>query len=137
MTDDSVTFHVPGIPISQGSHKAFMRGKRAVIVDDNAVKLKPWRLAVAKAADWAAAGRSFDCPVSVGYEFVMPRPQRPRFALMAVKPDLDKLQRAINDGMQDAGLLSDDSRIWEVTYARKRYVVPGEEPGAIITVTPW
>lgn len=113
----AVSFLVEGVPIPQGSKKGFVVGRRAVIVDDNKDKLKPWRAKVAAAAD---LGVTFDVPVFVAAVFYMPRPQRPKFVLPGVKPDLDKLFRALGDGMTDGGLLSDDSRIVS-KFVHKRY----------------
>lgn len=127
MQGDDVDFWVDGIPIPQGSKVAYVRGKRAVIVDANAAKLKPWRALVAKAAD---VGVSFDCPVVVVLTFHMPMPKKPKFNVPAVVPDIDKLQRAVLDGLTDSGLVSDDSRVVRI-FAEKIY---SESPGVRVTV---
>lgn len=103
-----VGFWVDGVPIPQGSKKGFVVGKRAVLVDDNKDKLKPWRAAVAKAADLAV---TFDGAVIVEATFYLPRPKTVKRKYPSVKPDLDKLMRALGDGMTDGGLLVDDSLI--------------------------
>jgi Holliday junction resolvase RusA-like endonuclease len=54
----------------------------------------------------------------------------------AVKPDIDKLCRAILDGLQDGGLLAEDSRVVTLT-ATKRYPNPGDPTGVGIDVTEW
>ena len=97
------------------------------MVDANAAKLKPWRATVAKAAD---LGVTFDCPVAVQIRFDMPMPKRPKFSRPAVKPDVDKLARAVLDGLTDGGLLVDDSLV-------VRLVVDefySESPCATVTV---
>ena len=49
-------------------------------------------------------------------------------------PDLDKLIRAVGDGIAtDAGLLKDDSRIVSIN-AEKRYCVEPEPLGALILI---
>lgn len=127
MIGDDVTFRVDGVPIPQGSKKAYVRGRRAVIVDDNAALLKPWRAEVAKAAD---VGLTFDCPVEVRLLFEMPRPKKPKFNVPATKPDIDKLARAILDGMKDGGLLFEDSRVVKLAIEQ----IYSETPGVTVTV---
>lgn len=106
---ETVTFAVHGVPIPQGSKTIAKAGKKVWLRDSNAAVLKPWRAEVARAA--RAVGVTFDRPVLVAAVFYMPRPKRPKFRLPGTKPDLDKLFRALGDGMTDGGLLSDDSRI--------------------------
>lgn len=103
-----VEFFIPGIPVPQGSKTAFVVGRRAVVTDANRTKLKPWRDVVAINSD---RGITFDCPVSVELTFVMPKPLKPRWSTPAVKPDVDKLTRAVFDGLTDGGLLADDARV--------------------------
>lgn len=131
---DSITITVEGVPVPQGSKSIVRRGGKAWMIDANADRLREWRARVANAAD---IGLTFDAPVCVGYEFVFPRPKRPKFLRHAVKPDLDKLVRAVNDGLTDGGLLSDDARISAHSFTEKRYAEPGEEPHAVVTVTAW
>lgn len=118
---DVVTIWVPGNPVPQGSKTAFVVGRRAVVTDQNAKTLKPWRALVARTAD---VGLTFDCPVEVLLVFFMKRPQKPRWSTPAVKPDIDKLTRAALDGLTDGGLLADDARVTELTVS-KRYAIDG------------
>jgi len=131
---DVITFFVPGIPVPQGSKTLMRRGGKTWMVDANADALRKWRATVANRAD---VGLTFDSPVVVGYEFLLPKPKRPKFLQHAVKPDLDKLIRAVNDGLVDGGLLSDDSRIFKFREPTKRYVDAGEQPGVHIHVEAW
>ena len=127
---DSVSFHVDGVPIPQGSATAFPVGGRCVVTATNNKALKPWRALVAAAAD---VGVGFDVPVVVSMTFYMPMPKRPKFQVPAVRPDLDKLERAVNDGMTDAGLIADDSLIVR-SITEKVY---SESPGVSVTVREW
>ena len=131
-TGDVVTFFVPGTPIPQGSKTIVKRGGRVWLRDVNGSKLKKWRHKIAATAD---RGVSFDCPVSVGLRFVMPRPRRPRFFAPAVRPDVDKLTRAVLDALTDSGLIHDDARVVEVE-AVKRYETSGEGAGVRVRVAP-
>lgn len=128
MTGDSAEFSVDGIPVSQGSKTIAQGGGKTWMRDANAKKLKPWRERVAQAAD---LGVTFDCPVKVFAYFDMPRPKRPKFERPATKPDVDKLARALLDGMTDGGLLKDDSRVVDL-HVVQRY---SESPGVWVRVT--
>ena len=94
-----------------------------MLVNDNDAVLKPWRELV----DWAARGAMkaeglprFEGPCSVSLGFWLPRPashyrrdgelkaSAPRWP--AVKPDIDKLERAVFDSLTSAGVWADDSR---------------------------
>ena len=117
---------IPGTPIPQGSKSVTRTG---VMFESNP-RLKPWRETMSNAftawtATFAGAWEPYDGPLLVDVTFWMPRPQRPKYALPAVKPDTDKLQRALGDAMTTSGLIRDDARIctW---HARKRY---SDQPG--------
>jgi Holliday junction resolvase RusA-like endonuclease len=130
---DTVSFFIEGVPVPQGSKTVSQAKGRAWLRDANAARLKPWRHVIATHAD---LGVTFDCPVIVTLSFVLPRPQKPRWAVPAVKPDIDKLCRAILDGLKDGGLLAEDSRVVTLT-ATKRYPNPGDPTGVGIDVTEW
>lgn len=108
----TLTFTVPGIPIPQGSKKAFVIKRRAVIVDDNAATLKPWRNTVKLAAQTAGAGSlPLEGALFVLLDFTMPRPKTVKRLRPHVKPDIDKLTRAILDALTDSKVIGDDGQI--------------------------
>lgn len=114
-------FFAGGTPVPQGSKNAYVRGGRAVLVDANA-RLKPWRAAVRAAAEAAIAEggwETLDEPCRVHLGFTVPRPKRHRWGVPAVKPDLDKLTRAVFDALTDAGVWKDDSRVVSMEVAKK------------------
>lgn len=113
----SVTFSVEGIPIPQGSKTIAKGGGKVWLRDANAAKLKPWRAKVAAAAD---IGVTFTDAVLVVAVFYLPKPKTVKRLLPSVKPDLDKLMRALGDGMVDGGLLADDALITD-EIIHKRY----------------
>lgn len=127
MVGDFVVFRVDGVPVQQGSKTIAKGGGKTWMRDANATRLKPWRRLVAEAAD---LGVTFDCPVKVVMRFEMPRPKKPKFGRPAVKPDCDKLARAVMDGMTDGGLLADDSRVVDL-HVTEFYA---ERPGVDVTV---
>lgn len=131
--------HVPGAPIPQGSMNAYKRGTRIVMVHAKGQHLQRWRHQVhntmLKESYLRNVPLPIDCPVSIKVSFVLPRPKRPRFFLPAVKPDLDKLQRAIGDALSGGNppIIKDDSRIvkWAVS---KVYETEHVSPSATITL---
>lgn len=126
-----ITFRVDGVPIPQGSKKGFKVGKHVNIVDDNSTKLKPWRAEIAAVTD---VGFTFVEPVLVAAVFYLPRPKTVRRFYPSVKPDLDKLMRALGDGMTDGGLIRDDSLIVS-QWIHKRYADDKNPPGVRVLVT--
>ena len=109
-------FTVYGVPIPQGSTKAFWRPgmKHAVVTADNA-KTKPWRQAIVDASREFMAGRKpiEDAPIGVHIEFFLPRPKSTprRVVAPTKKPDVDKLLRAVLDALTAAGVWHDDSQV--------------------------
>ena len=85
-------------PQPQGSAKAFVRGKHAVVTSDNA-KLKPFRnevtavvLQACRDQEQVTPFAAKHVPVSLVLEFVLHRPPScPKLRhSMVVKPDIDK-----------------------------------------------
>jgi crossover junction endodeoxyribonuclease RusA len=140
---DSFSFFVPGEPITEGSTKAFTSGQRVVVTHDRGPELDLWRLRVARAAEAAARKAGWeprhDGPVAVTATFLLPRPKSaPKTRIRPhVKPDLDKLQRAVGDALSPykrPGVLRDDSRIVE-WHSSKQYACVPTMVGAIITIS--
>lgn len=124
-----VSFFIEGTPIPQGSKNAYMRGNRPVLVEANK-KLKPWRQHVTDTAQQIGHTFPQNMPVKLTARFIFERPKSVKRKHMSVKPDVDKLLRALNDGLTDAGIWGDDSRITSVT-ATKEYGYPA---GVWVTV---
>lgn len=126
-----VVFDVLGVPAPQGSKRAFVVGKRAVVTEDSK-RSAPWRDSVAAAGLAAMDGAAaFDGPLRVAIVFRMPRPRSVKRAYPSVKPDVDKLARAVLDGLTAGGVIVDDSRV--VSLAAKK--VYDAVPGATVRVT--
>jgi Holliday junction resolvase RusA-like endonuclease len=132
----SLALWVEGQPIQQGSKTAFVVKGRAVMTDQNAKTLKPWRAkvtATARAAVESAQPGGFgDVPCTVAMRFVFERPASSRREWPAVYPDIDKLARAALDGLTDAAVFRDDSRVVELLLTK----VYGEREGVEIYVAP-
>ena len=127
---------VVGVPAPQGSKKAFVRGKKAILVESSA-KVAPWRTAVALAAV-EAAGRDWqtiDGPVLLEAAFTLPRPKSAPKTLRRVPdrtPDLSKLLRSTEDALAtDSNILSDDARIVAFLWPRKVYEGDPLDPDAL------
>ena len=122
----TVTFFVAGVPVPQGSKTAFVVGKRAVLTDANKDKLKPWRAEVTRVAGEAWAGReSLAGAVSVEVRFVFERPKTVKRDTPHVKPDIDKLLRALFDGVTDAKVWLDDAQVVRVNATKVYGAVAG------------
>lgn len=127
----SIDLMIPGHPATQGSKRHVGKG-RLIEMDK---KLPDWRKAIAAAATettGAPGWAPLDGPLAATVTFYMPRPARPKYDEPATTPDLDKLQRALGDGLTLADVIHDDARIvrWD---AEKVYAT--ETVGAIVTVT--
>lgn len=133
---NEIQFFVPGKPVAQGSKRAFTRGKKVVMVE-MLKDLAPWRQAVAEYARAEANGEKFTGPLRLRLVFWFSRPashfgtgrnagnlkpSAPDYRESA--PDLDKLIRAIGDGLTASGVIVDDRFIVKVE-AEKRYGDPG------------
>lgn len=124
-------FEILGVPSPQGDKSAVMIGGKPRLIEGKRgsarAKHRDWRSAVAQAARDIArdSDAPFDGPLElcVQFRFPMPasRPKRIRLAGRAPKvssPDLDKLLRALGDGLQAGGLITDDARIVEVVASK-------------------
>lgn len=130
-----IAFTVFGIPQTQGSMRAMKSNTtgRVVTLHAKSNALKAWRHAVGFEAKKAMEGRfAATGPVALTVDFYLPRPKRARRAAPYVKPDLDKLVRAIGDGLSQVVYI-DDGQIIELV-ARKFYPAPGDPARAEITV---
>lgn len=119
MTGAIVRFTVYGRPAPQGSKVAVSRH----YLKESSPYLRDWRDAVKKAGalervrlGWA---RGLDEPLALAVVLaVAGDPAEP--------PDLDKLVRAIGDGLTDSGLIKDDALIVRFDLAEK--CRPGHHP---------
>lgn len=144
-----LSFTVEGLPAPQGSKRAFNHRHtgRVVMIESAGDRLKAWRQVVTLKAQSAAALQAWEPPeaVTTSVQFYLPRPKshyrtgrfagqlKPSAPLFHVtKPDSDKLLRAINDSLSDAGVIRDDSNITSIN-VQKTYA-DGRPTGARITI---
>ena len=128
------TVFIPGIPQQQGSKTGYVVSGRAIIADQNRAQLKPWRAQIATTMTTAwETTEPITGPVTLTAVFVLPRPKTVKRTHPHVRPDLDKLLRALLDGITDAGCVwTDDAQVVELT-ARKVYDL---HPGVHLTIHP-
>jgi crossover junction endodeoxyribonuclease RusA len=132
------TLTVPGPAQPQGSTRAFVvtpkgGGKpRAVVTSDNP-RMRPWRAEVRDAAlqQWGERVLWPTGAVEVSAEFVLPIPRSKQTKRKAwpvfpeVKPDLDKLGRALLDALTGCAF-KDDAQVGRLVLM-KRYELCAEE----------
>lgn len=121
---------IPGTPVPQGSVNVY-RGRIVGVTP----KLREWRLKIRAATMARHAGPPLDGPICVSLVFQLAPPKKPRWPLPAVKPDLDKLVRAVLDSLSTTkllrGVITDDARVVSIT-ATKTY---HGKPGVMVTIT--
>ena len=125
-----VTIFVRGVPAAKGSVSAFpirrRSGKLGVAIT-HSTRSKTWEALVREQLPERVR---LTGPVEVEVTFRLPRPLSVTREQPAVRPDLDKLVRAVLDAL--TGLIEDDSRVVRL-WAQKVYASPGDE-GAEVTV---
>ena len=106
-------FEVMGKPVPQGSKTVFMVEGKPVLADANSKDLKPWRKTVAATSKVEAAKRAIqrERAVAVHATFTFERPKTVTREYPTVKPDLDKLIRAVFDAITESGLWADDCQV--------------------------
>lgn len=131
-----IQFQVLGTPVTQGSTRAFVVGKRAIVTHDKRRPLMDWRADIAHAAQEAAQGRfaARGTPVWVTASFRLQRPKSApkRVVRPTTKPDVDKCARAALDALTGV-LWADDSQVVSLLVT-KHYAQADEPPGVAIDV---
>lgn len=140
MAEVTVTVH--GTPAPQGSKTRMPNGAMV----ESSKKVGPWRADV-KAAAEATGSSMLLKPVAVDILFYLGRPashyrtgKDTSHLLTGTapahpkgKPDVDKLARAVLDGLKAAGMYADDAQVIDLR-AIKQYARRGQPPGAHITI---
>lgn len=138
----SFNLFIPGIPASKGSYRPITgrsrtTGKPVTRLIPMDKKERPWRNHV---RDTILSHKPPTIPhdsyVTVETTFYLPRPKTipPRKRKHpTVKPDIDKLQRALYDAITETHIWHDDCQITDVT-SHKRYA-DNNTPGVFLTIT--
>ncbi len=117
-------FHVKGVPIPQGSKTAKVINGRVVMWESNK-KLKAWRDSITLQVQETLTEQysQHAClKVVLTFEFIKPKTSKRKAP--NVKPDLDKLTRAVFDALTKSGVYHDDAQVVSLR-ARKTYVTTG------------
>ena len=142
-----VVIRVSGRPAPQGSKRHVGNGRMV----EMSKAVGPWREAVRAETQtemWTQGrgGNPLEGPVAVRLRFWLTRPashygtgrnqavvkpSAPRRP--AGRPDVDKLARAVLDGLTMGGAFADDSQVVDLQ-ASKWYVTDGDAAGCVITV---
>jgi Holliday junction resolvase RusA-like endonuclease len=123
----ATTFEVSGIPVPQGSKKAYIARGRANVVDQNRPALSAYRADVAEALmrlpEEERLGLPTAKPVRVSVTFTFRRPSvhlsskgevKPRAPHhKTTRPDIDKLARAVLDALTGVAYY-DDAQVVEL-----------------------
>lgn len=131
----ALTFTVFGRAQTAGSKRSFPfrrpNGALGVRVTDDNPKGRAWKEAVASSARQAYDGPLLDGPLQLGLRFILPRPKG-HFGVKglrgsappypAVKPDLLKMARAVEDAL--TGVLWRDDALIVAELLRKEYGEP-------------
>jgi crossover junction endodeoxyribonuclease RusA len=138
---------INGIPAPQGSKRHVGNG----VMIESSKAVGPWRDAVRRECQLVTGGQvayprpaalviniSFILPRPVGHLGLgrntgKPKPSAPDYP--AVKPDIDKLQRAVLDGLTAGGAFTDDAQVVSVL-AVKSYAGLTETTGCDIWIQP-
>jgi crossover junction endodeoxyribonuclease RusA len=139
---DVIEFFVGGEPVPQGSTKSFYIKKLNRVVTTHGNKnMNKWRERIAheaQANDELRKISFFRDDRRIGYEvratfrFTKPKSTPKKVKLNTKRPDLDKLIRAILDGITDV-LIPDDCLVVGIT-AGKCYAEENQPPGLEISV---
>lgn len=114
-------FRVSGYPAPKGSRVYFGKGRSKESSD----RCKPWVEQIAYCAQAnRPAGAPLEPPYSVELAFYMPEGARPKYGWPTKDGDLDKLVRAVLDGLTQGGLIVDDRHVTRIT-TTKLFGAPG------------
>lgn len=146
------TLTVWGDPVPKGSmHCIGKRGRvNHVLIDNQADELRKWQPKITRAGEDALARRQGvplpDGPIDVALTVTVARPATISYAerpwpTKRSAGDIDKLQRAVYDALQNSGLIKDDALIvhCDVWHCYPDTVdCPGrlDRPGIVIRVDP-
>ena len=143
-----IIFFVPGIPVPKGSLSGFpftrKDGRTGVRMIDKTKGVKAWVKTVQAMATremWSEGRKMFPkgTPIALSTQFYLERPESVKDRKYpTVKPDLGKLERAIEDALTGI-IYEDDKDIVTRPNSQKRYRDEYQDhprsPGVIITVT--
>lgn len=130
----AASFVVPGEPVAQGSMVRTAHGMR----HSKPLQITYYRSAVAAAWETVGIADPLTGPLQLEVTFVLPRPKTApkRRTQPEVKPDLDKLLRALGDALTLTGAWIDDGQVTRIAASK---IYPNAEhplPATIVKISP-
>jgi len=128
-----IEFFVPGVPVAQGS-KTMGQTKdgRAFMRESSATSLTPWRRAIRTEAHKHHVSWMRQTDLAIRLAFTFPLNKGETMARWKpTKPDIDKLGRAVLDGLAQGKVLVDDAQVVALTMTK----VHGRWPGVAVQVS--
>lgn len=124
-------FVVKGHPAPKGS-RVFLGGSASKESSDGC---KPWVEAIAMSClgQRPKGVGLLKPPYKIGLRFVMPRPKGPKYDWPSSDGDLDKLARAVLDGLTQGGLIVDDRHVVQLDCS-KEFAGAGKQTGVSIVI---
>jgi Holliday junction resolvase RusA-like endonuclease len=123
-----IEFDVTGRPAPKGSRTQGKTKTGRSYTYPASKHEKPWVEAVREATRIVMRHHArLEPPYAVALEFRIAASKHARYAWPS-QNDVDKLARAVVDGLVKGGALSDDRHVTALT-SRKRFCAPGEQPG--------
>lgn len=127
----SFTFVVRGVPVPQGSTRAFIpKGWNRPIITAANSKTKPWRQEIAGCAlaemerqGLSKIGRQVGVKITAYFSFPRPQSLKKSVTEKTTKPDVDKLLRSLLDALTGV-VFEDDSQVVMIA-AKKGFGSPG------------
>lgn len=128
-------FTVDGDPKPQGSKRGFVtRSGKVALVEQGGRAFHAWRDTVTVVAMQERVRQRWhpftEGPVGVELGFRVKKPLKPKYPSPAVRPDIDKLARAVLDALTAAHIWQDDGQVTDLRVT-KHYGKPG------VTVRVW
>lgn len=120
---------IAGTPKPQGSKNGYIRGNRVVLVESNKA-LPIWRNHAINVLRENAPVEPMAGALHVSLFFYFIRPKTSKRKHPDVKPDIDKLARALLDALTQSGVIQDDSRV----IALNAYKDYSDQEGAYVMV---
>ena len=138
---DEIKFFVAGEPVPQGSTKSFYIKKIEKVVTTHGNKSTGvWRQRIATEAQRAqmsdyffSADRKYAYSITLIFKFTKPKSIPKKVIYNTKRPDIDKLIRAVLDGITNV-LIPDDSLVVAIT-SKKEYAGENETPGLMVSLT--
>lgn len=115
---------IAGIPAPKGSRTPGLRKDGSIYTRPASKREHPWVEQVAYAARAnRPGGKTLEPPYEIELAFSMPRPAKPKYD-WPTRGDIDKLERAVLDGLVRGGLILDDRHVTALR-SSKCFAAPG------------